>query len=98
NDNLDFSNVNTIRNMEQIDLTSGDHAITNLSSADVVDMTDEDNLLKILGDTSDSVELSSDWHETGNSHTQNGHVFAEYLNTQGSAVLLIEDQVNVTIV
>ncbi|MCG7978895.1 MAG: retention module-containing protein [Candidatus Thiodiazotropha endolucinida] len=97
NDDLDFSNVNTIRNMEQIDLTAGDHAITNLSAADVVDMTDEDNLLKILGDSSDSVELSSDWHETGNSHTHNGHVFAEYLNTQGSAVLLIEDQVNVTI-
>ncbi|MEW8658221.1 MAG: retention module-containing protein [Candidatus Thiodiazotropha endolucinida] len=97
NDDLDFSNVNTIRNMEQIDLTAGDHAITNLSAADVMDMTDEDNLLKILGDTSDSVELSSDWHETGNSHTHNGHVFAEYLNTQGSAVLLIEEQVNVTI-
>ncbi|MEW8109684.1 MAG: retention module-containing protein [Candidatus Thiodiazotropha endolucinida] len=98
NNDLDFSNINTIRNMEQIDLTTGDHAITNLSAADVVDMTDEDNLLKILGGSSDSVELSSEWHETGNSHTQNGHVYAEYLNTEGSAVLLIEDQVNVTII
>ncbi|MEW8135994.1 MAG: retention module-containing protein [Candidatus Thiodiazotropha endolucinida] len=98
NNDLDFSNINTIRNMEQIDLTTGDHTITNLSAADVVDMTDEDNLLKILGGSSDSVELSSEWHETGNSHTQNGHVYAEYLNTEGSAVLLIEDQVNVTII
>ncbi len=98
NDDLDFSSISNIRNIERIDLTVGNHDILNLSVSDVLTMTDDDNLLEILGDTSDSVELTSDWHESGNTVTQNGHTFTEYLNTDDSVTLLIEDQVNVTIV
>ncbi|PVV24906.1 MAG: hypothetical protein B6D78_00935 [gamma proteobacterium symbiont of Ctena orbiculata] len=98
NDDLDFSSISSISNIERIDLTVGDHDIMNLSVDDVLTMTDSDNLLEILGDTSDSVELSSDWHESGNSVTQNGHTFTEYLNADDSVTLLIEDQVTVTII
>jgi hypothetical protein len=98
NRDLDFSGIDNIRNMERIDLTAGDHEITNLSVDDVLNMTDDDNLLEILGDVSDSVELTNDWHATGNTLTQNGHTFTEYLNGDDSVTLLIEDQVNVTIV
>jgi hypothetical protein len=84
--------------MERIDLTDGDHDITNLSVADVLNMTDNDNLLEILGDVSDSVELTSDWHATSNTFIHNGHTFTEYLSGDDSVTLLIEDQVNVTIV
>ncbi|MEW8465277.1 MAG: tandem-95 repeat protein, partial [gamma proteobacterium symbiont of Ctena orbiculata] len=97
NDDLDFSSISNIRNIERIDLTVGNHDILNLSVTDVLTMTDNDNLLEVLGDTSDSVELTNDWHESGNSVTQNGHTFIEYLNTDDSVTLLIEDQVNVTI-
>ncbi|MCG7877809.1 MAG: Ig-like domain-containing protein, partial [Candidatus Thiodiazotropha endolucinida] len=97
NDDLDFSSISNIRNIERIDLTVGNHDILNLSVSDVLTMTDNDNLLEVLGDTSDSVELTNDWHESGNSVTQNGHTFIEYLNTDDSVTLLIEDQVNVTI-
>jgi hypothetical protein len=98
NQDLDFSGIDNIRNMERIDLTDGDHDITNLSVADVLNMTDNDNLLEILGDVSDSVELTSDWHATSNTFIHNGHTFTEYLSGDDSVTLLIEDQVNVTIV
>ncbi|MEW8505220.1 MAG: Ig-like domain-containing protein, partial [Candidatus Thiodiazotropha sp.] len=98
NDDLDFSSISSIRNIERIDLTVGDHDILNLSVDDVLTMTDNDNLLEILGDNSDSVELTNDWHASGNTVTQNGHTFSEYLNADDSVTLLIEDQVNVTIV
>ncbi|MEL0583768.1 MAG: tandem-95 repeat protein [Candidatus Thiodiazotropha sp. (ex. Lucinoma kazani)] len=98
NDDLDFSGISNIRNIERIDLTAGDHDISNLSVADVLTMTDGDNLLEILGDVSDNVELTNDWHATGNTLTQNGHQFAEFNNADDSVTLLIEDQVNVTIV
>ncbi|MBV2139182.1 MAG: cadherin-like domain-containing protein, partial [Candidatus Thiodiazotropha sp. (ex Ctena orbiculata)] len=97
NDDLDFSSISNISNIERIDLTVGDHDILNLSVADVLTMTDTDNLLEILGDNSDSVELTNDWHASGNTVTQNGHTFTEYLNADDSVTLLIEDQVNVTI-
>ncbi|MES9994162.1 MAG: Ig-like domain-containing protein [Candidatus Thiodiazotropha sp.] len=98
NDDLDFSSISSISNIERIDLTVGDHDILNLSVDDVLTMTDNDNLLEILGDNSDSVALTNDWHASGNTVTQNGHTFSEYLNADDSVTLLIEDQVNVTIV
>jgi VCBS repeat-containing protein len=97
-DDLDFGSISNISNIERIDLTVGDHDILNLSVDDVLTMTDNDNLLEILGDNSDSVELTSDWRESGNTVSQNGHTFTEYLNGDDSVTLLIEDQVNVTIV
>ncbi|MEW8586950.1 MAG: choice-of-anchor K domain-containing protein, partial [Candidatus Thiodiazotropha sp.] len=90
NDDLDFSSISNISNIERIDLTVGDHDILNLSVADVLTMTDTDNLLEILGDNSDSVELTNDWHASGNTVTQNGHTFTEYLNADDSVTLLIE--------
>ncbi|MCU7880520.1 MAG: retention module-containing protein [Candidatus Thiodiazotropha sp. (ex Lucinoma aequizonata)] len=98
NDDLDFSGISNIRNIERIDLTVGDHDISNLSAADLLTMTDGDNLLEILGDYADNVELSNDWHATGYTFTQNGHQFAEFNNAGNSVTLLIEDQVNVTII
>jgi len=50
--NLDFSNANIakITNLETIDLTSGDHTLSNLSLNDVLHMTDTNNILTIRGD------------------------------------------------
>ncbi|MCG8425938.1 MAG: VWA domain-containing protein, partial [Chromatiales bacterium] len=102
NDNdLDFSAIadGTIQNIEQIDLTAGNHDILNLSVADVLDITDNDNLLEILGDSADSVSLTSDWQATGNTvSNESGQSFTEYQDATGTTTLLIEDSVNVTIV
>jgi hypothetical protein len=57
--NLDFSSVATLSNFEQIDLTqNGDHTLTNLTLANVFNMTDANNTLTILEDSGDSVSLS----------------------------------------
>ncbi|WP_428623350.1 retention module-containing protein [Sedimenticola sp.] len=99
NDGLDFSAVSsgTLQNIEQIDLTSGSHTLSNLDVADVLDINGGNNLLEILGGDTDSVSLSSDWQATGNIVTQDGHMFAEYKDAGDTVTLLIEDHVNVII-
>ncbi|PLY15612.1 MAG: hypothetical protein C0631_06645, partial [Sedimenticola sp.] len=101
NDDLDFSAIanGTIQNIEQIDLIAGNHDITNLTVADVLDMTDSDNLLEILGDAADSVSLSaSEWQATGGTVNQGGHQFNEYQDAAGTVTLLIESTVDVSII
>lgn len=72
---IDFSSINdTIQSIEQIDLTaSGSQSINNLSLADVMDLVPDesniladninltDHILKITGDGSDSVNLTTDF-------------------------------------
>ncbi|MBU3014088.1 VCBS domain-containing protein, partial [Poseidonibacter lekithochrous] len=62
---LDFSTLgsdnsnNIINNIEKIDLSeNGNHAITELSLQDIIDMTDSNNILQISGDSGDSVNLT----------------------------------------
>lgn len=61
--NLDFSdtNIESIANIEKIDMIDGDHAITNLTLSDVLDMTDSGNgnTLEITGDASDTLEVDT---------------------------------------
>ena len=85
NTTIDFSGLNTannpIKNIEVIDLSqNGDHNLTHLSYADVIDMTDTNNTLKILGDTSaDKVQLNQadGWTNTG-TVVESGHTFDVY--------------------
>nr|WP_222106674.1 hypothetical protein [Sedimenticola selenatireducens] len=99
NDDLDFSGINNLSNIERVDLSYGDHELINLSINDVIDMTDGNNQLEILGENSDAVSLSSvEWQATGSTVTQNGHQFTEYQDSGSTVTLLIEDTVNVTIV
>lgn len=62
NDDIDFSMLASINNpfkdIEVIDLaTNGNHKLTNLSLADIIDMTDSNHTLTILGDAGDSVNI-----------------------------------------
>ncbi|MDD3056107.1 MAG: hypothetical protein PHE16_09530, partial [Aliarcobacter sp.] len=63
NENIDFSALDnqTIKNIESIDLTAGDHTIK-LSLDDVISMTDNtdntDKTLQIIGSEGDRVELT----------------------------------------
>ncbi|MDP2850873.1 MAG: DUF4114 domain-containing protein [Sulfuricurvum sp.] len=51
------SNNNPIANIEIIDLSQGNHQLTNLSLSDVIDMTDSNHTLTIVGDSADSVNI-----------------------------------------
>ena len=57
---IDFSGLaDNVSNIETIDLGAGEQNITSLSVDDVLDMTDTDNLLRIDGDNSDSINLNT---------------------------------------
>ncbi|MDD3324485.1 MAG: tandem-95 repeat protein, partial [Sulfurospirillaceae bacterium] len=61
NSTVNFNNITdlTISNIEVLDLTQANVAITNLNPQDVLDITDDANtILKVLGDSGDSVSGS----------------------------------------
>ncbi len=75
NTNIDFSALNTLNNpvdnVEIIDLSvNGSHQLTNLSFQDVIDMTDSNKTLTIMGDSSDTVTVDSTLIKTANTSTE----------------------------
>ena len=53
----DFNPNGSQTSVDEIDLSSGDHILSNISVNDVLAMTDSDNTLKITGDSGDSIDL-----------------------------------------
>ncbi|MDP2077651.1 MAG: hypothetical protein Q8J85_06355, partial [Sulfuricurvum sp.] len=96
---INFANLgDIIKNIEIIDLgagteAGGNHSLTNLSLQDVIDMTDSNNNLIILGDAGDTVDfLNSNGWVKGTSSTEivNGsfHTLDHYTNTIDPTVLV----------
>ncbi|WP_159071536.1 beta strand repeat-containing protein, partial [Campylobacter concisus] len=94
-DSLDFSKV---KNIEKLDLTEGNHNI-NLSAKEVLDMTDDNNKLRIGGDSNDNLDLvSKGWVASGTTTTdENGINYNVYTNIEGgkTVTLEVQDQVHV---
>ncbi|MCT7538626.1 VWA domain-containing protein, partial [Aliarcobacter cryaerophilus] len=58
NNDIDFSKLgDIIKNIEAIDLTEGNHKLTNITLDDVLKMSGDDNKIKITGDEFDSVSF-----------------------------------------
>lgn len=57
----DFSKMKNIEIIDMSGKASGDNSITGLTPEDVFNMTDDDNLLKIIADKSDTVNLDNNW-------------------------------------
>ncbi len=90
---IDFSKVT---NIEKIDLTQDANILSGLSLDDVLDMTDGDNELEILGDSSDSVDSVDTTGWTKGNETDNGDsVTYEYTNdtTNDTIKLTVDDNV-----
>ena len=88
---IDFSRV---KNFEKLDLTQGDHNVT-LSAKDVLDMTDNNNKLRIDGDRGDNLGLTSKgWVEDTSANITGYKV---YTNTEGvhTVTLEVKDEVHV---
>ncbi|MDD2368061.1 MAG: hypothetical protein PHQ90_02085, partial [Sulfuricurvum sp.] len=87
---IDFSALDSskISNIETINLSqNGDHTLTNLSYADVINMTDSNHTLTILGDSAnDKVQLTQtdSWSHSG-TVTESGHTFDVYTSNGASA-------------
>jgi len=86
-----------LKNIEVIDLgaggTSDNHDLTNITYSDVVNMTDSDNDLYILGDTEDNVTFSgAGWSQSAGTVTEivNGasHTFYTWTNSSDPTVMV----------
>ncbi len=93
-DDLDFSNISNLQNMEIIDLAGADHAVTNLTVADVINMTDNNNVLTIYGDIGDNVSkpvgTTETWTQTSTGVADgNGHTVDVYSVSDGSNTVTV---------
>ncbi|RDD30660.1 hypothetical protein CR161_08045, partial [Prosthecochloris sp. ZM] len=89
-ESIDFGVItdNPVKNIEEIDLTvNGNHGLINLSAQDVLDMTDGDNELYILGDSGDSVS-GTGWQADGS----DGDYYV-YVNTTLGVSLYVQDDI-----
>ncbi|WP_292005005.1 DUF5801 repeats-in-toxin domain-containing protein [Chlorobium sp.] len=90
-----FSSITNVKNIEVIDLTSGNHHITNLSFATVEAMTDGNNLLYILGDSADSVTGTGGWSAAGSSsEVVNGSSYNFNIYNDGGVTVKIDQDIS----
>jgi VCBS repeat-containing protein len=96
--NLDFSGIKDgtsqrLHNIERLDLTDGNHEVKALSVQDVIDITDGNNSLTILGDGGDKVSLKDGeggaWQSSGTDNIS-GLAFVVYTDASEMVKLLIQ--------
>ncbi|MGB5853638.1 MAG: vWA domain-containing protein, partial [Oceanisphaera sp.] len=87
---IDFISFDSskIDNMELIELGNGVQSLTNLSTSDVINMTDSHNTLFINGDNADQVSLTSDFEKQ---QTSNETGYAQYQSMLDPSVILYVD-------
>ena len=88
-DNLGTTDFSKMENIEIIDMSgkaSGNNSITGLTPEDVFNMTDDDNLLKIIADKSDTVDFyaGTDWEASTTGTT------TTFTNTVNNTVVNLE--------
>ena len=91
--NIDFSKVEDLNNIDEIDMHSGQTEIS-LSLDDVLDMTNGDNELVIKGDSDDTMTLdTTGWSEV--SSTDNGtNTSYEYSKGSDTVTLTVDDTID----
>ncbi len=94
---VDFSTLSdNVSNIEAIDLGEGAQNISSLSLADVMDITDADDVLKIDGDSSDTIELNKQGEDTewklGDFKTdaETGKSYQEATGGEGDSTVTLE--------
>ena len=92
--NIDLSNIaKQAHNFEEIDISNGKAGQTlKISLKDVVDLTDDNNILKISGDAGDAVSFKDSGWSKGSS--SNGYTSYTNVDTDGKTVTIqIEDEI-----
>jgi hypothetical protein len=91
--NLDTLDNTSLSSIERIDLNGGGNSLV-ISPVELFRLADGTNTLRVLGSSSDGVDLTgSDWTR-GDNITVGGDTFAVYTN--GNATLEVADDVGVT--
>ncbi|WP_455756579.1 hypothetical protein [Sulfurimonas sp.] len=101
---IDFSALDDkISNIEVLDLGEGAQNITSLSTEDVLDVTDADNILRIDGDSSDSIDLNTEGPDAewtlGDFKTdaETGNTYQEATGDIGGETITLEISTDITI-
>ena len=95
---IDFSGLaDNISNIESVDLGAGAQNITSLSIADVLEMTDTDNTLRIDGDSSDHISLNTNTDGSGEwtlgdfkTDAETGVTYQEATGIEGDSTITLE--------
>ncbi|MDZ7818211.1 MAG: hypothetical protein U5K55_06180, partial [Aliarcobacter sp.] len=100
--NLDFDTKNApINNVEKLDLNAnGNHIVNNLGIQDVIDITDSNNILQILGNSLDSVNLKNgdggNWVDSGTNETIAGQDYDIYTKSGDSGAVTLKIDTDIT--
>jgi len=79
---------------------SGNNDLDNLDISDVLNMTDDDNILKILGDSGDELGLNItgedlEWIKSDSQVTEDGEEFDVWVNSSSDAKLYVDDDITI---
>ena len=96
-ENIDLGGLsNIVSNIETISLNSGNQELTNISLEDVMDMTDNDNTLRIEGTQGDSITLDTNGKDAewtlGDIKTDNstGESYQEITGVENDTTVTLE--------
>ena len=83
----------TPNSIDEIDLSTGNYTLSNITLSDVISMTDSDNVLKITGDMSDGVNniAANGWVPDTSSTAVTEVGYDTYTNIANSSVQLLID-------
>ena len=100
---LDGSENNQISNLEVINMQNGTGAnkLENLDISDVLHMTDDVNLLKIVGDSGDEIGLNiagddALWTKSDTKITEEGEEFDVWTSNSNDLTVYIDDDITIT--
>ena len=87
-----------ISNIEVIDLGEGSQNITSLSIEDVLNITDTDNILRIDGDDSDTIDLDTEWTLGGfKTDAETGATYQEVTGVEDGQSITLEINTDIVI-
>ena len=96
--NIDFTNadaLSSLKNIKTIDLSGGNHTLSNIKLSDVLSMTDSNKELIIKGEANDNIsfknETGKNW-STSSTILEGGKTFDIYTNSGDSSVKVKVEQ------
>jgi len=95
---LDFSLLaqDQITDIENLDLSGGTNTtLTNLTIDRVFDMTDDNNILNIMGDNDDSVQRPLEWGTSTGTTVIDGETYNQYSAINGTEIVYLNIQENI---
>ncbi len=97
---FDSIHINNELGLDVIDMSNGDHTLSNIDLQDIIDMTDDDNDLVFIGNDGDVIDFgeSEEWTKSETTTTVDGvdGEFTEYESTTNSHVtVFIQEEIEV---